>query len=98
MSVQQLNASIVPACRSFGVVRSWFYYRRQPRQPRPLHRPQLTSAIQQMLAQCPPSYGYRCIHALLARRGIHCNRKTVCRQRAKALNVGFENFRFNSWV
>jgi IS30 family transposase len=59
------------------VARSWFYYRRQPRRPRPLRRPQLTGAIQQVLTQCPPSYGYRRIHALLARQGIRCNRKTV---------------------
>ena len=57
-------------CRTLSVARSWFYYRRQPRQPRPLRRPQLTPAIQQVLAQCPPSYGYRRIHALLARQGI----------------------------
>jgi len=74
---QQLNASIALTCRTLGVPRSWFYYRRQPRQPRPLRRPQLTPAIQQVLAQCPPSYGYRRIHALLRRQGIHCNRKTV---------------------
>jgi putative transposase len=30
-----------------------------------------------VLTQCPPSYGYRRIHALLARQGVHCNRKTV---------------------
>jgi putative transposase len=42
-----------------------------------LRRPQLTAAIQQVLAQCPPSYGYRRIHALLARQGIRSNRKTV---------------------
>jgi putative transposase len=59
------------------VARSWFYYRRQPRR-RPLRRPQLTGVIQQALAQCPPSYGYRRIHALLARQGIRCNPKTVC--------------------
>jgi len=59
------------------VARSWFYYRRQPRRPRPLRRPQLTGAIQQVLTQCPPSYGYRRIPALLARQGIRCNRKTV---------------------
>jgi putative transposase len=74
---QQLKVSIALTCRSLGVARSWFYYRRQPRQPRPLRRPQLTLAIQQVLAQCPPSYGYRRIHALLERQGIHCNRKTV---------------------
>ena len=68
---QQLNASIALTCRTLGVPRSWFYYRRQPHQPRPLRRPQLTPAIQQVLALCPPSYGYRRIHALLARQGIH---------------------------
>jgi putative transposase len=64
-------------CRSLGAARSWFYYQRQPRQPRALRRPQLTPAIQQMLAHCPPSYGYRRIHALLLRQGLRCNRKTV---------------------
>jgi hypothetical protein len=59
------------------VARSWFYYHRRPRRLRRLRRPQLTEAIQQVLAQCPPSYGYRRIHALLAHQGIHCNRKTV---------------------
>ena len=74
---QHLNASVALTCRILGVARSWFYYRRQPRQLRPLRRPQLTGVIQQVLAQCPPSYGYRRIHALLLRLGIHCNRKTV---------------------
>ena len=66
---QQLNASIALTCHTLGVSRSWFYYHRQPRQPRPLRRPQLTPAIQQVLAQCPPSYGYRRIPAL--RRRLH---------------------------
>jgi putative transposase len=64
-------------CRTLGVARSWFYYRRRAHGPRPLRRPHLTGAIQQVLAHCPPSYGYRRIHALLARQGVHCNRKTV---------------------
>jgi putative transposase len=59
------------------VARSWFYYRRRAHGPRPLRRPHLTGAIRQVLAHCPPSYGYRRIHALLARQGVHCNRKTV---------------------
>ena len=74
---QQLNTSLALTCRTLGVARSWFYYHRQPRRPRPLRRPQLTGLIQQVLAQCPPSYGYRRIHALLLRQGIRCNRKTV---------------------
>jgi len=74
---RQLNTSIALTCRTLGVARSWFYYHRQPRRPRPSRRPQLTAAIQQVLTQCPPSYGYRRIHALLARVGIRCNRKTV---------------------
>lgn len=64
-------------CRTLGVPRSWFYYRRQPRQPRPLRRPQLTPASPPVLAQCPPGYGYRRIHALRLRQGIHCHRKPV---------------------
>lgn len=74
---RQLNASIALTCRTLGVARSWFYYHRQPQRPRPLRRPQLTGMIRQVLTQCPPSYGYRRIHALLARVGIRCNRKTV---------------------
>jgi putative transposase len=74
---RQLHTSIALACRTLGVTRSWFYYHRRPGRPRPLRRPQLTHAIQQVLAQCPPSYGYRRVHALLVRQGIQCNPKTV---------------------
>lgn len=59
------------------MARSWFYYRRRPAGSRPLRRPQLTEAIGSVLTQCPPSYGYRRVHALLLRQGIHCNCKTV---------------------
>ena len=64
-------------CRTLGVARSWFYYRRRPHRSRTLRRPHLAEAIRTLLAQCPPSYGYRRIHALLQRQGIRCNRKTV---------------------
>lgn len=59
------------------MARSWCYYRKQPRQPRPLRRPQLAEAIHTLLVHCPPSYGYRRIPALRLRQGIRCNRKTV---------------------
>ena len=74
---QHCHSSIALTCRLLGVARSWFYYRRQPRRPRPLRRPQLAEAIHALLVQCPPSYGYRRLHALLQRQGIRCNRKTV---------------------
>ena len=74
---RQLRASIALTCRTLGVARSWFYYHRLPSRPRPLRRAPLTSALQQVLAHCPPSYGYRRVHALLLRQGIGCNPKTV---------------------
>lgn len=33
--------------------------------------------MRQTLAECPPSYGYRRVHALLRRRGVRCNAKTI---------------------
>jgi putative transposase len=74
---RQLQVPITLTCRTLGVARRWFYYRRLPRRPRPLRRPQWTAALQQVLALCPPSYGDRRIHARLVRQGLRCNRKTV---------------------
>ena len=74
---RHLDTSIALTCRTLGVARSWFYYRKQPRRPRPLRRPQLAGRIHAVLTHCPPSYGYRRIHALLLRQGLRCNRKTV---------------------
>ena len=74
---RQLNASIALTCRTLGVARSWFYYRKQPKRSKPLRRPELAAAIHAIMLHCPPSYGYRRIHALLLRQGIQCNRKTV---------------------
>lgn len=56
-------------------------------QPRPLQRPQLTPAIQQVLTRCPPGYGYRRIHALIVHQGIHCNRKRV-----------YQHFKREAWL
>lgn len=60
--------------------RSWFYYRRKPRQrPRPSRRPDVEEAIQKILMERPATYGYRRILGMLDRQGIHVNWKTVWR-------------------
>lgn len=65
------------ACRTVGVARSWLYYRRRPRPPVAPRRPELVDAIRQIVHARPASYGYRRVHALLRRQGVHCNPKTV---------------------
>jgi putative transposase len=44
-----------------------------------LRRPEIEKAVHELLASSPASYGYRRIHALLRRRGVVCNPKTVWR-------------------
>ena len=66
-------------CRVVGKPRSWWYYRRQSGSGRPLRRPELEEIVRQLLGASPTSYGYRRIHALLKRRGVACNLKTVWR-------------------
>lgn len=66
-------------CRVVGKPRSWWYYRRQSGRGRPLRRPELEEIVRQLLGTSPTSYGYRRIHALLKRRGVTCNPKTVWR-------------------
>lgn len=65
------------ACRVLGKPRSWLYYRRRRGRGRPLRRPEVEAAIRQLLGASPASYGYRRIHALLKRRGLVCDPKTV---------------------
>lgn len=60
-----------------GKPRSWLYYRRRTRSRRLARRPDIELAISQLLGNSPASYGYRRIHALLKRRGLKCNPKTV---------------------
>jgi putative transposase len=66
-------------CRVLGKPRSWLYYRRRSGRGRPLRRPELEESVRQLLGASPTSYGYRRIHALLKRRGVACNPKTVWR-------------------
>jgi len=66
-------------CRVLGKPRSWWYYRRRAKHARRLRRPDIEMLIQHLLAGSPTSYGYRRIHALLKRRGVSCNPKTVWR-------------------
>lgn len=66
-------------CRVIGKPRSWWYYRQRARRGRRFRRPELEAMIQHLLKGSPASYGYRRIHALLKRRGVRCNPKTVWR-------------------
>jgi putative transposase len=71
-----MGCSLAAACRLVDKSRSWYYYRRH-RAARPLRRPELEAAIRELLGGSPASYGYRRVHALLKRRGVVCNPKTV---------------------
>lgn len=67
-------------CDVLEVSRSWLYYRRRRfKRHRIDRRPEVAGAIRQILQETPTTYGYRRVHALLLRRGIRCNRKTVYR-------------------
>jgi len=44
-----------------------------------LRRPELVDQVRQVVRSCPPTYGYRRVHALLKRRGIQCTPRTVRR-------------------
>ena len=70
---------VAMVCRVLGKPRSWLYYQRQSGRGRPLRRPELEESVRQLLGASPTSYGYRRIHALLKRRGVACNPKTVWR-------------------
>lgn len=73
------GCSLAMVCRVVGKPRSWWYYRRRAKHARRLRRPDIEMLIQHLLAGSPTSYGYRRIHALLKRRGVSCNPKTVWR-------------------
>jgi putative transposase len=73
-----LGCSIAVACRALDKSRSWYYYRCRGHN-RSARRPEVEMAIRQLLGSSPASYGYRRIHALLGRRGLVCNPKTVWR-------------------
>lgn len=75
---QTAGCSIAMACRALDKSRSWYYYRRRGH-TRAARRPEVAAAIRHLLGSNPASYGYRRIHALLQRRGLACNPKTVWR-------------------
>lgn len=75
---QTVGCSIAVACRVLDKSRSWYYYRRRG-YTRSARRPEIEATIRHLLGSSPASYGYRRIHALLQRRGIVCNPKTVWR-------------------
>ena len=75
---QATDCSIAAACRVLGKPRSWYYYQGR-KKTRRARRPELEQAIRALLVGTPASYGYRRIHALLKRRGVRCNSKTVWR-------------------
>lgn len=67
-------------CFALGVSRSWLYYKpRHPSRSRRPRRPELGEQIRSVLATCPPTYGYRKVHALLQWRGVRCTLRTVHR-------------------
>ena len=67
------------ACRYLGLGRSTWHYTPLPPTPRQI---QLVKAIV-ALSHAHPRYGYRRIHALLARKGLTCALRTVQRVRRR---------------
>ena len=67
------------ACRYLDLPRSTWAYRLRPATPR---HEQLTAGIVR-LSRKHPRYGYRRVHALLNREGLHCARRTVQRVRRR---------------
>jgi putative transposase len=70
------GASLSLACQTLERPRSWFYYRRQKLQVRPVRRTDLEEAIRQIVQGRPASYGYRRVHGMLS---LPCDPKTVYR-------------------
>ena len=77
--MQVAGCSVTVACQALSRSRRWLYYRPQPWRGRLGRRPEVEDAIRRLLGTSPVSYGYRRIHALLKRRGLVCNPKTVWR-------------------
>ena len=65
------------ACRYLGLARSSWGYARRPPTPRTVQLGEEIAA----LARRHPRYGYRRVHAMLRRQGLHCARRTVQRIR-----------------
>ena len=68
------------ACRYLGLGRSTWHYTPLPPTPRAV---QLERAILQ-LSHAHPRFGYRRVHAVLPRQGLHCAVRTVQRVRRRA--------------
>ena len=61
-----------------GRSRSWLYrLSRSGSSARRPRRPELVDAVRALLPQCPTTYGYRRIHALLEEESWHCAEPTV---------------------
>jgi len=65
------------ACRYLGLARSSWAYVSRPPKPRTV---QIGEAIA-ALAERHPRFGYRRVHEMLRRQGLHCNLRTVQRMR-----------------
>lgn len=59
--------------------RSWLYYQRTIKTVRGWKRLDVEKAIGEVIQECPATYGFRRIHALLLRQGIRLSRLTVWR-------------------
>ena len=70
--------SISEMCRFFGVARSG-YYSYIKRMDLPAKDLPLAEKIRECQTESRSTYGYRRVHILLERNGIHCNPKTVLR-------------------
>ncbi|WP_433428436.1 IS3 family transposase [Nonomuraea sp. CA-141351] len=70
--------SIVKMCAWLGVSRSGYYeWRERPASATAQRRALLTALVAEIFAGSHETYGYRRVHAALARRGEHCSPELV---------------------
>ncbi len=72
------GSTLTQALQAAGLAKSSWYYRSNPRSPRPLN-PELVQAIESVWPQTRGVYGYRKVHATLRAGGLKVNRKAVLR-------------------
>ena len=70
--------SLTQAAQAVGLAKSTWYYKPQPRQPRPLNL-ELVAAIDALWSQTRGVYGYRKVHAMLRAHGFVVNHKAILR-------------------
>jgi len=78
IDAEKARHSIVKMCAWLGVSRSGFYeWRERPASATAQRRTLLAASVAEIFAGSHETYGYRRVHAALARRGEHCSAELV---------------------